>query len=60
LLKSGNAVKLIPPGSRPLDFKGIKARDHTGKPLKIRLEVEDGKMVTVVHDLEARYPIYVE
>jgi hypothetical protein len=60
LQKAGNAVKLTPPGSRPLDFKGIKARDHTGKPLTVRLEVEDGKMVTVVDDSKASYPIYVE
>ena len=55
-----SGVKLIPEGGRPLDFKGIRAKDRRGRELSIRLLSEDGKLVTEVDDSQAAYPITVQ
>ena len=60
IIQSGKGVKLIPEGGRPLDFKGIKARDRRGHKLEVTLLAENGKLVTLVDDSKALYPIFVE
>lgn len=58
--QAGAGVKLIPEGGRPLDFKGIQAKDRRNRKLPVKLLSEDGKLITQVDDSQAAYPIRVE